>query len=100
MQIRVLFFGVLKDLIGRSSETVELPARARVDDLLSRYSRDFARIQEMLPSLALSVNQEYSQSDRLLHEGDEVALLPPVSGGHGAPARKNRSRTNLNTGCA
>lgn len=92
MQIRVLFFGVLKDLVGRSSETVELPAGARVDDLLSRYSRHFARIQDMLPSLALSVNQEYSQSDRLLHEGDEVALLPPVSGGNGAHARNERVR--------
>ena len=92
IQIRVLFFGVLKDLIGCSSETVELPAGARVDDLLSRYSRHFGRIQDILPSLALSVNQEYSHSDRLLHEGDEVALLPPVSGGHGAPARNHRVR--------
>jgi molybdopterin converting factor subunit 1 len=81
MQIRVLFFGVLKDLVGRSSDTVELPAGARVDDLLSRYVRHFIRIQEMLPSLALSVNQEYSRSDRQLHDGDEVAILPPVSGG-------------------
>lgn len=83
MQIRVLFFGVLKDLVGRQSETVELPAGARVDDLLSRYIRHFTRIQEMLPSLALSVNQVYSHSDQLLHDGDEVALLPPVSGGSG-----------------
>jgi MoaE-MoaD fusion protein len=81
MQIRVLFFGILKDLVGRSSETLEFPAGARVDDLLSRYVQQSKRIQEMLPSLALSVNQEYSRPDRQLHDGDEVALLPPVSGG-------------------
>ena len=90
MQIRVLFFGILKDLVGRSSDTVELPAGARVDDLLSRYIRHFTRIQEMLPSLALSVNQEYSRSDRLLNDGDEVALLPPVSGGRGELGAKVR----------
>lgn len=89
MQIRVLFFGVLKDLVGRSIDTVELPAGARVGDLLSRYTQDFTRIEDMLPSLALSVNQEYSRSDRLLHEGDEVALLPPVSGGNGGPGREH-----------
>ncbi len=81
MQIRVLFFGVLKDMVGRSVDTVELPAGARVDDLLSRYTRHFTRIEDMLPSLALSVNQEYSHGNRLLRDGDEVALLPPVSGG-------------------
>jgi molybdopterin converting factor subunit 1 len=92
MHIRVLFFGVLKELVGRSDDTVELPAGARVDDLLSRYVQGFTQLQEMLPSIALSVNQEYAQRDCLLHDGDEVALLPPVSGGHDAPARNNRVR--------
>jgi MoaE-MoaD fusion protein len=92
MQIRVLFFGVLKDLMGRSMDTVDLPAGARVDDLLSRYLQGSRRLQEMVPSLALSVNQEYAQSDRPLQEGDEVALLPPVSGGSAERASKNRVR--------
>ncbi len=92
MQIRVLFFGVLKELLGRTADTVELPAGARVEDLLSCYTRNCARLQEMLPSLALSVNREYSPSHRLLHEGDEVALLPPVSGGSGEQAHRDRVR--------
>jgi molybdopterin converting factor subunit 1 len=81
MQIRVLFFGVLKELVGRSSETIELPEGARVEAVLRHYSRQAPRFQAMLPSLALSVNQEYSSSDSVLRPGDEVALLPPVSGG-------------------
>jgi molybdopterin synthase catalytic subunit len=81
MQIRVLFFGVLKDIVGSPAETVDVPAGACLDDLLAPYLERFTRLQEMLPSLALSVNQEYSRSDHPLHEGDEVALLPPVSGG-------------------
>src|SRR6266850_1276702 len=81
MQIRVLFFGVLKDLVGRSSETLELPEGARLQTVLSHYARQAPRFEAMLPSLALSVNQEYSGPDQALRAGDEVGLLPPVSGG-------------------
>jgi MoaE-MoaD fusion protein len=85
MLIRVLFFGLLKDLVGRSTETVELPEGARLQELLAHYAAQFPRLGEMLPALALSVNQEYSRGDRPLRAGDEVALLPPVSGGSGGP---------------
>ncbi len=81
MKIGVLFFGVLKDLVGRSSETVDLPEGTRVREVLLHYGRQAPRFEEMAPSLAISVNQEYSGADRVLHEGDEVGLLPPVSGG-------------------
>jgi molybdopterin synthase catalytic subunit len=81
MQIRVLFFGVLKDLVGRSSETLELPEGARLQTVLSHYARQAPRFEAILPSLALSVNQEYSSPDQALRGGDEVGLLPPVSGG-------------------
>jgi molybdopterin converting factor subunit 1 len=81
MQIRVLFFGVLKDLVGCSTETVELPEGARLQELLAHYAEKIPRMREMLPAVALSVNQEYSPKERALRSGDEVALLPPVSGG-------------------
>jgi MoaE-MoaD fusion protein len=81
MRIRVLFFGVLKDFVGCSSETVDLPEGASLQELLVSYAHKFPRIREMLPSVALSVNQEYASRERRLRVGDEVALLPPVSGG-------------------
>ncbi len=81
MQIRVLFFGVLKDLVGRSSETLELPEGARLRSVLDHYVRQTPRFEAMVASLAISVNQEYSPSDQPLRGGDEVGLLPPVSGG-------------------
>jgi MoaE-MoaD fusion protein len=87
MQIRILLFGVLKDLVGRSTEIVDFPAGTRVKDVLSHYVRQAPRIEAMLPSLACSVNQDYAAADRELAAGDEVALLPPVSGG--ATARSN-----------
>lgn len=81
MKIGVLLFGVLKDLAGRSSEAVDLPEGVRVRDLLLYYARESPQFELMVPSLAISVNQEYSGADRVLREGDEVGLLPPVSGG-------------------
>ena len=81
MKIGVLFFGVLNDVIGHSSESVELPEGARVQELLSYFSRRTPRFDAMRPSLAISVNQDYSEVDRVLRDGDEVGLLPPVSGG-------------------
>jgi MoaE-MoaD fusion protein len=81
MKIGVLIFGVLKDLLGHAVETIDLPEGARVRDVLLYYARENPRLEEMASSLAISVNREYSGLDRALREGDEVALLPPVSGG-------------------
>src|SRR5271165_600219 len=92
MKITVLFFGVLSDLAGRSSETVDLPEGARVRDLLLHFARAVPQLEKMAPSLAISVNREYAEIDRTLREGDEVALLPPVSGG--AP-QTDRSQQTL-----
>jgi MoaE-MoaD fusion protein len=81
MKIAVLFFGVLKEVVGRPVETIDLPEGVRVRELLFHYARQVPRFEAMMSSLAISVNQEYSDMDRLLREGDEVGLLPPVSGG-------------------
>jgi MoaE-MoaD fusion protein len=81
MQIRVLFFGVLKDLAGRAQDSLSLPESATLEDVLSHYEHSIPRLKGLLPSLALSVNQEYAAPDAKLRAGDEVALLPPVSGG-------------------
>jgi MoaE-MoaD fusion protein len=91
MKIGVLFFGVLKDVIGRSGETVDLPEGARVREVLFYYAREAPRFEAMVPSLAISVNQEYSGADRALCDGDEVGLLPPVSGGSAEGDGENRS---------
>ena len=97
MKIRLLFFGVLKDMLGRSAETIDLPEGARVSDVLSYYAQKAPGFDAMMSSLATSVNQEYSAADRPLREGDEVGLLPPVSGGSpaGSEERAGRVRDEL-----
>jgi molybdopterin converting factor subunit 1 len=92
MRVRVLFFGVLKDLAGRSSEVTELPEGAVVRDLLSHYFSEVPSMREALASIAVAVNQEYAGSETKLKSDDEVALLPPVSGGSGKPASIVRDR--------
>jgi MoaE-MoaD fusion protein len=83
MQIRVLFFGMLKDLAGRSADSLELPDHATLRDLLAHYQRHIPGLNQIAASLAMSINQEYAPPDSQLKSGDEVALLPPVSGGSG-----------------
>ena len=81
MQIRVLFFGMLKDVVGQGSELVNLPEPATLDDLVGRLRQQIPRLDAHLPSIAVSINQEYARPESTLKQGDEVALLPPVSGG-------------------
>ncbi len=84
MRVRVLFFGQLKEIAGVSQEDAELSDGARVEDLYERYARRFPRLAEFRPSVAASVNQEYAEWRASLAAGDEVAFLPPVSGGQQA----------------
>ena len=81
MQVKVLFFGQLKDVVGAAEDRVELPEGASVDDLVAHYRKRFPRWEQFRPSLAVAVNQEYAESGARLRGGDEVAFLPPVSGG-------------------
>ena len=81
MRVRVLFFGILKDLAGKSSDWLDVPEGASVREVLATYESKIPRLRESLASLALAVNQEYAGPDTKLKADDEVALLPPVSGG-------------------
>lgn len=81
MRVRVLFFGQLKDITGLDRDEAELSEGARVEDLFERYGRRFPRLAAFRASIAASVNQEYAGWRAPLAAGDEVAFLPPVSGG-------------------
>jgi molybdopterin converting factor subunit 1 len=82
--VDVLYFGVLKEFFGGERDRAELAEGATVDDLLELLR---GRSPDDLPvwkSLAVAVNREYAGAAAVLQDGDEVALLPPVSGGSGA----------------
>jgi molybdopterin synthase catalytic subunit/molybdopterin converting factor small subunit len=81
MEVHILFFGMLKDLARRESEILTLPASATLEDVLAHYRELNPQLRQYLPSIAISVNHEYADLSTKLNPGDEVALLPPVSGG-------------------
>jgi molybdopterin synthase catalytic subunit len=83
MYVRVIAFGVLKDWLGSSGNTLELPGGATVADLLNRLRATSPAdgLAAALRGIAVSVNAEYAGATKVLHDGDEVGLLPPVSGG-------------------
>ncbi|HTS12360.1 MAG TPA: molybdenum cofactor biosynthesis protein MoaE [Candidatus Limnocylindrales bacterium] len=81
MRVRVLFFGQLREIVGAAQDDAELSEGAQVQDLFERYSRRFPQLAEFRPSIAASVNQEYAEWRAQLSPDDEVAFLPPVSGG-------------------
>lgn len=72
---------MLKEIVGSSSEQVELPDRSSIHDLLAHFEAKIPRLRQALPSIAIALNQQYANIDSELKAGDEIALLPPVSGG-------------------
>ena len=89
MQVRVLFFGVLKDLAGCAEDTLEVQVGATVGDVFEHYSQRFETLRGKRSSILFARNQEFAQPGALLADHDEVAFLPPVSGGSGGPIYPN-----------
>ncbi len=81
MTVEVLSFAILKERLGRERESVELPEGAAVSDLLVLLQGREAQHAGLWKSIAVAVNQVYARPHTPLADGDEVALLPPVSGG-------------------
>jgi molybdopterin converting factor subunit 1 len=81
MRVRVLFFGQLREITGLQQDDAELSEGARLEDLFARYGEQFPKLLEFRASVAASLNQEYAPWRAPLSQNDEVAFLPPVSGG-------------------
>src|ERR1700758_933406 len=86
MRVRVLFFGQLKEIVGRGEDYAELADGARLEDLFARYGQRYPKLADFRHSVVASVNQSFVDWASPLVMGDEVAFLPPVSGGAGATA--------------
>lgn len=81
MRVRVLLFGQLKDIVGRQEDLLDLEPGVRLAAVTAHYAERYPEFQGLSNSIACAVNQEYAQGTTVLKEGDEVGLLPPVSGG-------------------
>jgi molybdopterin converting factor subunit 1 len=79
--IKVLFFGRLKEIVGRAEDSFDVTEGASIEDLFARYRASNPELAKYRSSLVASRNQEFAPWTTPLQAGDEVAFLPPVSGG-------------------
>lgn len=81
MKLRVLFFSVLRDITGTDEITIELPASSTMVDLVAQIEGRWPKLRDWTSSMLLALDQTYVKRDAVLHDGAEVALMPPVQGG-------------------
>ena len=81
IRVKVLFFGRLKELIGHAEDSVEFADAATIEQLFALYAARHPELAKYRSSVVASRNQEFAAWDTPLRSGDEVAFLPPVSGG-------------------
>jgi len=81
MKIRVRCFASIREIVGAYELVVDLPEGSTLNQLLRDLCERFPRLQALGGSLLFSVNREYAAIDTTLTEEDDVALIPPVSGG-------------------
>ncbi len=80
MDIEILAFGIAKDIVKGSTFSVQIPAESTVGSLKSHLCATYPEF-ERLASFAIAVNEAYQLDDFAISEGDEVVIIPPVSGG-------------------
>lgn len=80
-RVKVLFFGRLREIVGRAEDSAELPEGSPIEALFSRYGASHPELVRFRASLVASHNREFAAWSTPLHSGDEIAFLPPVSGG-------------------
>lgn len=87
--MKVLFFGVLKEIVGSAEESIEVAPNATLGEVFEAYSERFETLRNKRSSILFARNSEFAAPDTPLTDNDEVAFLPPVSGG-AAPAVHDR----------
>lgn len=80
MKLTIALFGITKEIIGKQSLNYELTEGNNIAILLASLHKDYPKLQD-LKSLLVAVNSEYAENEQVLNENDEIALIPPVSGG-------------------
>ena len=80
MKYKINLFGITKDIVGSNITEIEMSQVADVQAVLGELKTNYPKLKD-IKSLLVAVNSEYAESDLVLSENDEIALIPPVSGG-------------------
>jgi len=81
MSIRILFFASLADISGARERTVDAAGFTNVQSVFDKFVKDFPLLESHRASVLFAVNSEFAQPGSPVHDGDEIAFFPPVSGG-------------------
>ena len=81
MRVRLKLFAILRDRAGSAETELNLPEGSTVSAAMAEVARQFPQIAQLLARAAVAINLEYSNLEAVLHDGDELAVIPPVSGG-------------------
>ena len=81
--MKVLFFGQLKDIVHRAEDTLEADGPLSLEQVFERYAGEFPKLAGLWSSIVFARNQQFSEASTAVEDGDEIAFLPPVSGGLG-----------------
>ncbi len=80
MQIELLLFGIVKDIIGKSTMELKLSTNSTIADFKELLLKKYPKLSDY-KSFSIAVNETYVDDDYLIQENDAVAIIPPVSGG-------------------
>lgn len=81
IRVKLRFFGILRELANCQETEIQLKENTTVGDLVVSISERFPNLRQHLKVVSFAVDNEYAARDTVLKNGDEVALLPPISGG-------------------
>lgn len=81
MQITVRYFAIMREHLGKSVETMDIPDGTTAGDVFGLATKEAPRLAGLRNAVMVMVNEEYAEPDQPLRDGDDVALIPPVSGG-------------------
>jgi MoaE-MoaD fusion protein len=81
VQVKVIYFGILRELAGKAEDRIDVAEKSTAGDLFALLRKQYPSMESLANSLALAVNLEYVDKGHALKDDDEVAIIPPVSGG-------------------
>jgi molybdopterin converting factor subunit 1 len=81
MRVRLLFFAVLREITGQTESDIELPEGTRPREVWQNLRASYAKLADYEQPPMTAVNESYASPDSVLHDGDELAFIPPVAGG-------------------
>lgn len=81
MKVRLLLFAVLREIVGREEVELEVATATTVGEVVEKLIAENPQIAAMADVIQVAINQEFAERNTELEPGDEIALLPPLSGG-------------------